>query len=206
MRAIPRLACRRGTAYFVRMKHLLLLLSIGLTGCWLTVNSRNPFYTEATRVTVPAAVGEWDAPRTSHTDLRPGADATWTLAAGSPMRLRVYTDSGDGTGTVVFFQVTGKMYCDMVAFGDPYHHLYRADLAGSQLQLAALDGNWLTNAIALGRVDLPALGSNSEINATAPQWVAFLEHLGTNTTTAFGNEISLTRCAHYNFVPARRLP
>ena len=169
------------------------------------MNSPNPFYTEATRISLPAVIGEWDMLRTNRVDQRVETDSTWILAGTTPMKLRIYSDAGNGTGTMVFFQVTGKLYCDKLINGDAYHHLYRADLADKQLQLAELDGNWLTNAIAHGRVNLPAPSSNCVINATASQWVAFLEHLSTNDD-AFGNAICLTRCARYNFTPARRQP
>lgn len=187
------------------MKRFLPLLLIGLTGCWLTVNSPNPFYTEATRVSLPAANGEWDVLQTNRVNQRMEAESTWVLAGTTPVRLRLYTDAGSATGTMVFFQVTGKLYCDKLINGAAYHHLYRADLADKRLQLAELDGNWLTNAIAHGRVNLPTPGSNCVVNAAAPQWVTFLEHLSTNDD-AFGNTICLTRCAASNFTPARRQP
>ena len=175
---------------------------VGLTGCWLTVNSPNPFYTDSTRITLPSAIGEWDALRTNRASHRLEIDSTWVLTGTDPVRLRLYSDDSTVTGALVFFQVTGKLYCDMQVSSDAYHHLYRADLAGKQLRFAELDGNWLTNAIAQGRVNLPAPGSNCVINATATQWVALL---GTNDLQ-FGNEICLTRCARYNFVPANRQP
>ena len=166
------------------------------------MNSPTPFYTEATRINLTAANGEWDVLQTNRVDQRVEAESTWVLAGTSPVRLRLYSDTGSATGTMVFFQVTGKIYCDMQTGDDIYHHLYRAEFTGKQLQLAALDGDWLTNAIAHGQTNLPAPGSNCVINATAAEWVAAL---GTNDMQ-FGNSIFLTRCAKYNFIPARRQP
>ena len=190
------------------MKSLLLLLAVGLTGCLLTVNSRQPFYTEATRVSLPTLVGGWaNCGSLTNRQAQPSADDVgWVSNGAKPLEYRVTAGSND-VYTWVFFKVANNLYCDWQANDrDAYHHLYRADLAGNQLQLAELDGDWLTNAIAHSQVKIPApehlANSNWVFNATAPQWVALLEHLGTNTA-AFSKEGScLTR--RYNFVPAGR--
>ena len=121
------------------------------------MDSRQPFYTEATRVNLPKAVGEWNTfETTNRLALARQAGSTWVLTGDSPMQLRIYYGDGNATGTVVFFQVASQLYCDMLVTSLDYHHLYRADLAGPQLKLAELDGNWLTNAIAHGQMNLPA--------------------------------------------------
>ena len=190
------------------MKSLLALLAIGLTGCLLTVNSRQPFYTDATRVSLPGLVGGWtDCGSLTNRQAEPAAgEIGWISNGARPLEYRASAGSNDVI-TWVFFKVDGNLYCDWQAHDhDAYHHLYRADLSGNQLQLAELNGDWLTNAIARSQVKIPAperlANSNWVFNATAPQWVALLEHLGTNSA-AFSKEKScLTR--RYNFVPAGR--
>jgi len=46
------------------------------------------------------------------------------------------------------------------------------------------------------------VNSNWVFNATSPQWLTFLEHLGTNTAAFSKEKTCLTR--RYNFVPAGR--
>lgn len=175
------------------MKRLLFLLTIGLAGCWPTVDSRNPFYTEAARVNLPALSGGWGDCQVQTN----GGERLWisTSDAGSPW---------------VFFQVAGHLYCDWLTRDgdDTYHNLYRAELGINQLRFAELDGNWLTNAMARGCVSLPApertVKSNLVFNATSAQWVAFLECIGTNEAAFSTNILCLTR--RCNFVPARRTP
>ena len=174
------------------MKRLLVLLTIGLAGCWPSVDSRNPFYTAATRINLPALSGGWGGCETETN----GSERLW-LATDNP-------------GPWVFFRVAGQLYCDWMAKDDDavYHHLYRADLTGSQLRLAELDGDWLTNAMARGSVRLPApertAKSNLVFNASSPQWVAMLERLGPTAAAFSTNILCLTR--RCNFVPARRQP
>ena len=191
------------------MKYFLALLAIGLTGCLLTVNSRQPFYTDATRVSLPGLVGGWTDCASLTNRSTPSADTEigWINRGTNPLQLRVTVGSND-VFTWVFFKAGTDLYCDWLANDskDPYHHLYRANLTGNQLQLAQLDGDWLTNAIRRGQVKLPApermINSNWVFNATSPQWLSFLENLGTNTAAFSKDKVCLIR--RYNFVPAGR--
>ena len=191
------------------MKYLLLLLTLGLTGCLLTVNSRQPFYTDATRVSLPALVGGWTdcATLTNRSNPPAETDIGWITRGKTPLQLRITGGSND-VYTWVFFKAGDNLYCDWLADDaqDPYHNLYRANLTGTQLQLAQLDGDWLTNAIARGQVRLPApertVNSNWVFNATSLQWLSFLENLGTNTAAFSKEKTCLTR--RYNFAPASR--
>ena len=88
------------------MKSLLLLLAVGLTGCLLTVNSRQPFYTEATRVSLPALVGGWtDCGSLTNRQAHPAADDIgWVSNGVKPLEYRVTAGSND-VYTWVFFKV-----------------------------------------------------------------------------------------------------
>lgn len=213
MREHHALAHHAQTAYFSAMKCLPLLLCLSLTGCLLTVNSRNPFYTDATRVALPAAIGGWAweecGLQTNRATDHRETEIGWIAPGADPLQLCVSSGSSNFC-TWVFFRVSGNLYCDwlMTDKADAYHQLNRAAWNGHRLQFTQLDGDWLTNAITRGQVDLAAptraADSNLVFQATAQQWVSFLERYGTNDA-AFSKEKScLSR--RYNFVPARRQP
>lgn len=178
------------------MTRLVLLGIVLLSGCYLTVNSRAPFYTEEARASLPALRGEWWA-----------EGQTWMFTGDRTMSVRVYGEEGSRDQVVVPFQAGGVSFVDFCEGPGQLHNLYAVAIQGRGLTLSTLDGDWLTNAIARGAVVLPTPETDSFSNvvftASAPEWVAFLEQHATNSAI-YAQAITFSRSPNANFVPARR--
>ncbi len=176
------------------MTRLLLGTAVFLAGCHLTVNSREPFYTEQTRTTAPELRGEWLA----------SDSQAWIFTGDGTMSVRTYGNDGFHDTKVVPFRVAGHLYLD---FSAACHNLYSVARQGRKVVLTTLAGEWLTNAIAQGQVDLPPpvwdSKSNMTFTASAAQWTTFLERHGTNAPI-YGDSLELRKSPNINFIPARR--
>ena len=179
------------------MKRLIPLLAIVLAGCHLEVKSREPFYTDNVRTNASQLLGEWWNGAT-----------TWIFTGERTLSVRSYEAKGFQDQVVIPFQIAGRTFIDLAAADKSYHTLYCVDLTGRELKLTTLDGDWLTNAIATGQVNLPAPRSDSQSNlmfvASSAQWVAFLKSQNGQSPDAYGDSTTYQKSPNANFIPARR--
>lgn len=171
-----------------------LLAMFVASGCKWDVRSPDPFYTPATRTAAPELRGEWLT-----------GDTCWILTGELTMSLRSYEETGPRDVPVVPFQVVGMKFVDILGGG--LHTVYRLEASNRFVTLTALSGDWLTNAIATGKAQLPAAQKDAQSNvifaATSQQWINFLEQHATNDAI-YGNALILKRSPNGNFIPARR--
>jgi hypothetical protein len=88
----------------------------------------------------------------------------------------VWLFRGDRNIAVVPFVIGEQTFINLAR--DDYHDLYAIEVNGLFLNLRPLCGQWLTNTIAAGKVDIPAPGMDASsdcfFTATSTQWETFL--------------------------------
>jgi len=169
-----------------------------LTGC---AQSYHQFYTEESRVKVPAIVGEWDVLKALGDDMTGKTIKPWVVAeVADGYEVAAYETNGiAATLEVVCFKTANQIYCDVTAgaYGQaepnrhwmysiiPVHTVWKIGLTNDTLVLTGFNYDWLKQAIETNAVALPFLsGDRSDerlYTATPEQWQKFLAAHGTNT-------------------------
>jgi hypothetical protein len=126
---------------------LLLLMALAVAGCWQ--KSVSPFYTANDLVAEPALAGVWQEP----TDANGATDKdrpVWEFVPGDGKRFDlVIRNSEERHAYDAFvFKLGADRYLDLVSIerppsGIPAHHLFKLIRLSPDLQLAALNPDWM---------------------------------------------------------------
>jgi len=175
----------------IRLPGLLLFILFS-SAC--VVQSFFPFYTEETRIPVPAGIlGDWLLARDSVTQPKERATLTgeipWTFTEEE-----LHTcDKEQVKSSVkpVFFKVKDMLFCDFTAASPdqsavnifwtcnvlPVHTLCKVRHSKDTLLLMPINPDWLEQALKDNALDLPFMESESSgllFTATSAQWQEFL--------------------------------
>src|SRR5262245_26877979 len=125
----------------------LLLGACLLAGCWQ--KSLNPFYTAADLAFDAKLVGSWKEKKES-SDGKEEKGQDWTFISGTnkSYKLEIEADEETHRYEAHLFKVDGHRFLDIASIDRavssiPAHHLFKVIEIGPNLQLAALNINWV---------------------------------------------------------------
>jgi hypothetical protein len=159
-----------------RAAALALLLSLPLTACLPEAPSVHPLLASKDRIERPEVVGDWVAPDDTKISIADVGD-TYELSlpddhcppSDHPCTMKLTTVFGR-LGDQMFVDLTSSQYGDLSAVGIfPVHAFGRVRLSEGRLEIAMMDGEWLTKALASGEVVIAHERIDSEdVVLTAP--------------------------------------
>ena len=182
---------------------VLCVLCLALTGCF--IQSIHPFYTDAARVKMPEALGDWILVAATGEDLSTNAIRPWVFSEGDKERYNILVHDKENAPAqikAVFFKVGEHAFCDFTAgeLGDEtklnvywvwnvrsVHTVYRVDKGENELKLIPLDFQWVSKSVDDKELSLPYIkeeGNHDAIplfTAMPNQWEEFLKAHGAST-------------------------